>query len=119
MRTAKLFTNGDGQVVVLPREFHFQGDEVLIKKSGNAVVLLPMEKSWDSLVDSLGQFSRDFMAEETDWQLGRPKKECRYSDPPHQIASATDKLGKVVQSLAEQGQQVIDALDELITRAHG
>lgn len=41
MRTAKLFKNGEGQAVRLPKEFRFDGDEVLIKKVGNAVVLLP------------------------------------------------------------------------------
>lgn len=35
------------------------------------------------------------------------------------VSIATDKLGKAVHSLAEDGQQIIDALDELITRAHG
>lgn len=61
MKTAKLFKNGESQAVRLPKEFRFEGDEVLIKKSGNAVVLLPKRKSWDALVDSLGQFSSDFM----------------------------------------------------------
>ena len=63
MKTAKLFKNGESQAVRLPKEFRFEGDEVLIKKAGNAVVLLPKKKSWDSLVDSLGQFSDDFMTE--------------------------------------------------------
>ena len=63
MKTAKLFKNGESQAVRLPKEFRFEGDEVLIKKAGNAVVLLPKKKSWDSLVDSLTQFSSDFMAE--------------------------------------------------------
>jgi toxin CcdB len=35
------------------------------------------------------------------------------------VSVATDKLGKVVHSLAKDGQQIIDALDELITRAPG
>lgn len=35
------------------------------------------------------------------------------------VAKERGKLGKVVHSLAEQGQQIIDALDELITHAHG
>lgn len=61
MKTAKLFKNGESQAVRLPKEFRFEGDEVLIKKAGNAVVLLPKKKSWEALVDSLGQFSEDFM----------------------------------------------------------
>lgn len=39
--------------------------------------------------------------------------------PLELVSVATDKLGKVVHSLAEEGQQIIDAVDELITRAHG
>jgi len=61
MKTAKLFKNGESQAVRLPKEFRFEGDEVLIKKAGNAVVLLPKKKSWDALVDSLGRFTSDFM----------------------------------------------------------
>ena len=53
MKTAKLFKNGDSQAVRLPREFRFAGKEVLIKRVGSAVVLLPKAKSWDTLVESL------------------------------------------------------------------
>ena len=61
MRTAKLFKNGDSQAVRLPKEFRFTGDEVLIKRIGSAVVLLPKAKSWDTLVQSLDKFPEDFM----------------------------------------------------------
>lgn len=63
MKTAKLFKNGESQAVRLPKEFRFDGDEVLIKRAGNAVVLLPKKKSWEALVDSLSQFSNDFMTD--------------------------------------------------------
>lgn len=62
VKTAKLFKNGDSQAVRLPKEFRFEGTEVLIKRVGDAVVLLPMSKSWDTLVASLAKFPRDFMA---------------------------------------------------------
>lgn len=61
MKTAKIFRNGDSQAVRLPREFRFAGDEVLIKRTGAAVVLLPKTRSWETLLSSLGQFSDDFM----------------------------------------------------------
>jgi antitoxin VapB len=61
MKTAKLFKNGDSQAVRLPKEFRFGGDEVLIKRVGNAVVLLPKAKSWDTLEQSLDKFPADFM----------------------------------------------------------
>ena len=61
MKTAKLFKNGDSQAVRLPKEFRFTGREVLIKRVGSAVVLLPKARSWDTLVESLGKFPPDFM----------------------------------------------------------
>jgi len=63
VKTAKLFKNGDSQAVRLPREFRFAGKEVLIKRTGNAVVLMPKTKSWETLLTSLEQFSEDFMDE--------------------------------------------------------
>ena len=61
MRTAKLFKNGRSQAVRLPKEFRFEGTQVFIKKVGNAVVLIPEQDSWQTLFDSLEQFSDDFM----------------------------------------------------------
>lgn len=62
MRTAKLFRNGQSQAVRLPKEFRFEGEFVYIKKSGNAIILLPAAGAWDSLFQSLNQFSPDFLA---------------------------------------------------------
>jgi antitoxin VapB len=61
VKTAKLFKNGDSQAVRLPKEFRFEGTEVLIKRMGSAVVLLPRARSWDTLVDSLAKFPSDFL----------------------------------------------------------
>jgi antitoxin VapB len=61
MRTAKLFKNGRSQAVRLPKEFRFDGTQVFIKKVGNMVVLIPEQGSWQTLFDSLEQFSDDFM----------------------------------------------------------
>lgn len=61
MKTAKLFRNGQSQAVRLPKEFRFEGEEVYIKKTGNAVVLIPTAHSWDALFASLDKFTPDFM----------------------------------------------------------
>ena len=61
MKTAKLFRNGGSQAVRLPKELQFEGDIVYIKQLGNVVVLLPQVDPWQSLEDSLDQFSKDFM----------------------------------------------------------
>ena len=63
MKTARLFKNGDSQAVRLPKEFRFEGTEVLLRRVGNAVVLLPKTMSWDTLTDSLSKFPSDFMEE--------------------------------------------------------
>ena len=63
MKTAKIFQNGQSQAVRLPKEFRFKDEYVYIKKEGNIVMLIPARLSWDSLLDSLEEFSDDFMAE--------------------------------------------------------
>jgi antitoxin VapB len=63
MKTAKLFKNGQSQAVRLPKEFRMAGAEVYIKKQGEAIVLLPKEKSWESLFKSLNHFAKDFKIE--------------------------------------------------------
>lgn len=74
MKTAKLFRNGQSQAVRLPKEFRFEGEFVYVKKSGNAVVLIPAANSWDSLVQSLDKFSDDFFTERN-----QPKAQTRES----------------------------------------
>jgi antitoxin VapB len=63
MDTAKLFKSGRSQAVRLPKKFRFDGEEVFIKRVGDAVVLLPREDSWRTLHDSLEAFSEEFMGE--------------------------------------------------------
>ncbi|MDJ0692128.1 MAG: type II toxin-antitoxin system VapB family antitoxin [Xenococcaceae cyanobacterium MO_188.B32] len=75
MDTAKIFRNGQSQAVRLPKEYRFTGDKVLIKRMGDAVVLLPYKNSWSTLFDSLEQFSDDFMEEERQ----QPELETRES----------------------------------------
>jgi len=74
MNTAKIFQNGRSQAVRLPKEFRFDGNEVFVHKVGNAVVLLPVRHSWDTLFQSLNQFSDDFM------QDGRQQAELQERD---------------------------------------
>lgn len=61
METAKLFVNGNSQAVRLPKEFRFRGDEVVIKRMGNAVVLLPKDDPWKVMFDALAEFPENFI----------------------------------------------------------
>ena len=63
MDTAKIFRNGKSQAIRLPKEYRFQGNMVYLKQVGNAVVLIPEQDSWQTLIESLAQFSDDFMIE--------------------------------------------------------
>ncbi len=57
MQTARIFTNGNSQAVRLPKEFRFEDDEIVIKKVGNAVILLPKRYAYEdvrALLDEIG-----------------------------------------------------------------
>jgi antitoxin VapB len=61
MNIAKISTDGTHQIVILPEDFKMAGTEVYIKKIGNAIVLIAKDNPWQSLFESLEQFSDDFM----------------------------------------------------------
>ena len=61
MQTAKIFINGRSQAVRLPKDFRFSGEDVYIKKVGKLVILIPKDDPWSSLINSLDQFTDDFM----------------------------------------------------------
>jgi antitoxin VapB len=43
-KRAKLFMHGGSQAVRLPKEFRFDGKEVVIRKQGNKVILEPVKR---------------------------------------------------------------------------
>ncbi len=53
METAKLFQNGQSQAVRLPKSFRFEGTEVIIKRAGEGVLLLPIKHSAKQLISLL------------------------------------------------------------------
>ncbi|MBB6142825.1 antitoxin VapB [Silvibacterium bohemicum] len=56
---AKLFWSGRSQAVRLPKEFRFDGDEVRVRRHGNAVILEPIVDDWAWLQGIEGKFSDD------------------------------------------------------------
>ncbi len=72
-------------------------------------VVVPLVKK--SYLDSvsLPRFNPTFVVKETPVVL----------HPLEIVSVAKNRLGRRVLSLADQGQLIIDALDELLTRAHG
>jgi antitoxin VapB len=58
-KRAKLFPTGRSQAVRLPKEFRFDGDTVLIRREGSAVILEP--DGWpDGYARSFAGISNDF-----------------------------------------------------------
>lgn len=62
MMVAKLFENGRSQAVRLPKEYRFEGNEVLVNKIGDVVMLMPKESEWAGFLESLSLFPDDFMS---------------------------------------------------------
>ena len=61
MTVAKLFQNGGSQAVRLPKEYRFEGNEVLISRVGDVVVMVPRLSYWTAMLKSLDMFTDDFM----------------------------------------------------------
>lgn len=67
MTTAKIFMNGRSQAVRLPREYRFEDqDEVLIKRMGDMVVLIPKSKWEDVYLDGIRSFPQGLIIERED-----------------------------------------------------
>lgn len=57
----KIFNNGDSQAVRLPKEFRFEGKEIILRKVANGVLLMSQDKNiWKNWFDNLEEFSEDF-----------------------------------------------------------
>ena len=67
MEIAKLFEYEGSQAVQLSQNCHFVGDEVYVNRVGEAVMLIPKDLKWNTLIDSLSLFSDDFLEERDDW----------------------------------------------------
>ncbi len=60
MDTAKIFQTGRSQAVRLPKEYRFNGKEVVIKRVGDGVLLMPIENPWQMLEAALSSFEPGF-----------------------------------------------------------
>lgn len=63
MKSVRLFTNGGTQAVRLPKECRLKGKEVYVHQVEGLVMLVPKDNPWASLLNSLGHFTEEFMAD--------------------------------------------------------
>jgi antitoxin VapB len=62
LKTVKVFKSGNSQAVRIPKEYKFDGKELIINKIGNTVILFPGDDPWKLFKGSLHEFSDDFFA---------------------------------------------------------
>lgn len=62
MTTAKLFMNGRGQAIRLPREFRVATGEVFLKKTAEGFLVIERDP-WELFEEGCRELSDDFMAE--------------------------------------------------------
>jgi len=74
MLTTKIFTNGNSQAIRIPREYRFEDDEVIISKVGSAIILFQRNDRFAVLMESLSEFSDDFLSEGRPAQLIQPER---------------------------------------------
>lgn len=51
------------QSIKLPDNFKINDDKVYLKKVGNALYIIPFHNPWQNLIDSVNEFSQDFMSD--------------------------------------------------------
>ena len=60
-RHVKLFKNGRNQAVRIPREFELPGEDAIMRKEGNRLIIKPAPKrSLVALLDRLEPLAEDF-----------------------------------------------------------
>ena len=65
--TVKLFTNGRSQAVRIPKAYRFEGvTEVILRKEGDALIVVPARRSWESFADEAPPVDDDFLAQQSD-----------------------------------------------------
>jgi len=69
METVKIFQSGNSQAIRLPKKYRFEGNEALISKVGDAVIIFPQQKGWKNFFDNLEMFSDDFMVDRNQLQI--------------------------------------------------
>lgn len=49
------------QVVEIPANVKIDDDKVYLKKVGDVLYLIPFHRPWQSMIDSVSEFSEDYM----------------------------------------------------------
>ena len=75
MITAKVFTNGNSQAVRIPKEYRFDDEEICMCKVGSAVIMFQRNDRLAILMESLNEFTPDFLNDGRPPELPQSERE--------------------------------------------
>ena len=78
MPTTKIFTSGNSQAIRIPKEYRFEDDEVNICKVGSAIIIFQCNDRFAVLMESLNEFTDDFLSDGRPTQLIQAERESLY-----------------------------------------
>lgn len=55
--TSKVFIERGRQVILLPKEFRLNCDEVIIRKQGDEIFISPIKTTWDQFFEQKSAFN--------------------------------------------------------------
>ena len=77
MKTVKLFSTDQNQILEIPEEYSFAEEEVIINKIGDILLITPKSKAEDVFLAGAVSFTEDFMS---DGRLQPAKQEQEISE---------------------------------------
>jgi len=69
LKETRVFMNGSSQAVRIPKDFRFGCDVVYLKKVPGGVLMVPKERRFEAMRESLSEFTGDFMEERSQGKL--------------------------------------------------
>jgi antitoxin VapB len=63
MKTVKLFSTDQNQVLEIPEEYSFTDEEVIINKIGDILLITPKSRAKDVFLAGAVSFTEDFMTD--------------------------------------------------------
>ena len=63
IETIKIEQISGKQIIKIPENLKIDDDKVYLKKVGNLLYVIPFHNPWQSTINSLDEFSEDFMNE--------------------------------------------------------
>jgi antitoxin VapB len=58
----KILDVKDGQTINIPKELRIDDDKVYLKKAGTSLYVIPFHAPWESMVNSVEEFTEDYLS---------------------------------------------------------